>query len=518
MAGAPKVISTESDITASVPSFPGVYGVITVAAQKGEVGVPSLITSEAQYLSRYAIGGTIGVAEDMAHYSALNFLVRSNKLWVIRVANNPLYGILPVPAAAPAGATRDNKGLADPRQFPFSGGEPFLISGLNPGAWNNEIKVGIEAYTVEPNSFQLVVYWRGEEVERHCVSRVRGQKDGYNRSMYIIDVLMVSQYIKVEDNLAVSETTVIAARDPTALSGGSVGSAVTDAERITALESMKNTNSYPLTLMMDGGNTTAGYQKALISVCETRGDCIAVLSTPYFKEIMPDTSTEVVNYRTTDLNSNTSYACLYSPHCLIYDKFNDRDMWVSPDGFVAGVISNNSLNNELWDAPAGFRRGVLDSAVDTLVRYTDGELDILYDNQINPIRFAPGRGIVIWGQKTLLSRPSKLDRINVRLLMIYIRPAIAESLESYEFEVNDFANRSLVTAMIESYMDGIKGRNGVSDYYVICNEDNNTADDIDQNRMNVDLFVKPMGVAEYINFRTIITPTGMSFTDAALAA
>lgn len=144
-------------------------------------------------------------------------------------------------------------------------------------------------------------------------------------------------------------------------------------------------------------------------------------------------------------------------------------------------------------------------------------MDYLYDNGINPLRFAPGRGILINGQKTLLSRPSALDRLNVRMLLIVIEPAIASALEDFLFELNTAATRAIVTSMISSYMENIKARNGVYDYQVTCDDTNNSAEDIDNYTMNVWLFVKPTKSVEYIPFTVIITRTGTSFQLAAEA-
>ena len=120
-------------------------------------------------------------------------------------------------------------------------------------------------------------------------------------------------------------------------------------------------------------------------------------------------------------------------------------------------------------------------------------------------------------QKTLSSRPSALDRLNVRLLLVVIEPAIAYALEDFIFELNTASTRAIVTAMISSYMENIKARNGVYDYLVVCDDTNNTAEDIDNYKMNVDLFIKPVKSVEYIPFTVIITRTGTSFQLAAEA-
>lgn len=515
----PSVISSEVDLTTRVPSFPGVYGCIVGAFRRGEVGVPQLATSESQYLANYTVNDQVDVGEDLAHFSALAFLQKSNKLWVIRVANEPLYGGHIIGSANESSETSAvNAGIVDPRLYEFSTNDTLLIHGKDPGAWNSNIKIAVLPYTKEPDAFEIVVFYNNVEVERWPVSRNQGQKDGFNHTMYVETVLQGSRYIRAIDNVLCSNPVKTEEITNTyQLQHGSNGKAVTDSQRVKALDQMKNTNAYALTLLLDGGNATTSFHKALIDVAETRKDSVAILSVPYEAQANSEYINKILEYRKDTLNANTSYAALYTPHVKVYDKFNDRKVWVSPDGYVGAIISQTADNFELWYPPAGFRRGMLSTVEDVYVRFSKGEMDVLYDNGINVVRFAPGRGILVWGQKTLLSRPSRLDRLNVRLLLIVIEPAIAEALEDYVFEINNVANRQLVTAMISSYMDNIKARNGVYDYYVLCNEENNTAEDIDNNRMNVWVFVKPTASAEFIHFKTIITPTGLDFGTASSA-
>jgi phage tail sheath protein FI len=141
-------------------------------------------------------------------------------------------------------------------------------------------------------------------------------------------------------------------------------------------------------------------------------------------------------------------------------------------------------------------------------------MDILYNNQINPIRYAPGRGIVIWGQKTLLARPSSLDRLNVRLLLIVVEPALKEFLEDYLFEFNDAPTRSEITVKIEGYLENIRGRRGVFTYDVNCDETNNTPTVIDNNELICDVFLQPNKSAEIIPLRIILLSTGASTPQA----
>ncbi|WYW00837.1 tail sheath [Pseudomonas phage vB_PpuM-Illi-2] len=292
--------------------------------------------------------------------------------------------------------------------------------------------------------------------------------------------------------------------------GGDDGTAVTDSEMIKALGKLQG---LPITLLLDGGRATAAYAKALIALAEQRMDCVAILSCPYAAEASSDYLNQIANYRQSVLNANTSYAALYAPHVKVTDKYNNRDIFVSPDGFVGAVISKTGANSELWYPPAGFRRGVL-NVLDTLIRFTEGEMDFLYDIEVNPIWFAKGKGIVVWGQRTLSPTQSATRSLNVRLLLIVIEPAIKEALEDYVFELNTPEVRNEIKVLIDDYMDGIKARKGVYDYYTVCDTSNNGDNDIENQTINVWLFVKPTLDAEFIRFKTVVTRYGMSFDDA----
>jgi len=584
--GAPAVTLREQDISTRVPSFPGIYGGIVIPAKKGPVNKPTLVTNESDLLKYFTPNERIEVGYDLSYYSALAFLQKSNKLWVVRVVNGAKYGGAQIVTST---STNSNyqavQAISDLTAFDFGANastwspgtaytvgqevvpttangyyyvcvtagtsasvEPtwpttlgdtvtdggvtwlcvgtldscLLITGANEGAWNNDIGITIitdpDVVKVD-NAFIVQVYRKNgdvvEQVEEFLCSRTPGAKDGYGRNIYVEDVTEGSNYIRIRNNPTIDSTVLPKAQDTILyLAQGTDGDAVTSAQMIAGADLLANPDDVPLTLLMDGGWAVPEYQQKLYSVAESRKDCVAILSTPYDAEDSADYLNEIVNYRKVDLNANTSYAAIFTPHLKIYDKYNDRYIYVAPDGYAAAAISETASNYEIWFAPAGPKRGVL-NVLDVKRRFAQGEMDYLYDNGINPIRFKPGKGIAIWGQKTLLSTPSALDRLNVRLLFIVIEPAIKEALDGFLFEVNDEATRALVTAMIQSYMDGIKARRGVYDYYIVCDSTNNTPEDIDNHRLNVWLFVKPIQVAEYIQFTTIITRTGVDFKIAA---
>jgi len=412
----------------------------------------------------------------------------------------------------------------------------ILVYGANQGAWNSDIYIETlhypygdstgwtsdqqdDADTVkETNSFIIYVYKVNSDqtftlVEQYTCSRDENKKDGYGTNIYVEDVLEASNYIRAIDNTAVYKTVLPTNQSQVLkLDKGDDGSTVSDTYMLTALDALASKRDIFVTLLLDGDWTTPAYQKqGLLSLAETRKDCFALLGIPISDETASSYMNAVLEYRKEELNANSSYGALYTAHLYIQDKYNDRKIYVGCDGYVGAAISETASNYEIWYPVAGPRRGVL-KVLDVARRYTEGDQDVLYDNGINPIDFYPGKGIRIWGQKTLLARPSALDRINVRLLLITIEPAIAEFLEDFLFEFNDAITRALIVSGIESYMQNIKSRRGVYDFTVVCSEENNPPSVIDANKMSVYLYLQPVKSAEWITLTTIITSTGSTIS------
>jgi hypothetical protein len=402
--------------------------------------------------------------------------------------------------------------------------EALLIYQANPGAWGNKVAYKLTTYTTDPDyvkeegAFIIDVYKTSNTqvpVESWLCSRVEGALDGFGTNIFVEDVLEGSNYIRAISNPLIDAATLPKDQaTPLTLAGGTDGSAVTDAEMVVGVEKFAPTDDLLLTVVMDGGWATPAFQQALDTVVKGRGDSVGVLSVPFAAEADANYIDEIIDYKKTTLNLDSSYSALYTPHVKVFDKFNNRNIFVGPDGYAAAAISFSASNFEIWFPPAGFRRGQV-TVLDLRRRFTEGERDALYDAGINPFRFVPGKGIYIWGQKTLSARPSALDRLNVRLMLIVVEPAVAAALEDFLFELNDTATQSLAAALVSSYMDNIKGRRGVTDFRVICDSTNNSPEDVDAGRMNLWLFVKPTRSVEEIPFKTIITATGISFELAA---
>lgn len=604
---APKVTIKEIDLSTRVPEFPGVYGGIVIPATKGPVLTPTLITNEAQLLKTFTPNERVEVGYDLAYYSALAFLQASNKLWVVRPDTSALYGGTTIYSTAVSGTNAAwGAGQDEPTSYSFGASEAFILTGANPGVWNNDISIKLYTYktaetvTVDAEADKLTVtqvwetgypvtvsstaimpaplvagttYYTIQDVagktklatsaenaatgtaidlttagsgtitlkpykdfvkeagtmllevyrtagatttleETWTISKTLGKKDGYGQNIYLEDVLLGSNFVRGVDNPLVSDTTVILGQlIRLNLAGGDDGSQILESMMIAAADQFLNESAVMLTLLMDGGYASSGYGTKLVTVAETRQDCVAILSTPYDKESSAAYATDIVDYRKTILNLNSSYGALYSPHCKIYDKFNNRALYVAPDGYAAAAISKTASNQEIWYPVAGFTRGPI-LVNDLRRRFTSGEMDLLYDNGINPLRFAPGRGILIWGQKTLLARPSALDRLNVRLMLIVIEPAIKEALEDFLYEINDGPTRNRALIVLDAYMKGIQARRGVYAYRIVCDTTNNLPIDIDNHKMNVGVYVTPTSSIEEIPCSVVITNNSVSFAVA----
>lgn len=412
--------------------------------------------------------------------------------------------------------------LKNPLSYNFEDDVALLFYNANPGLWGNALAVKLKDNRVkEADSFIVEVYKLPDlvtPVENFVVSRKQSKKDGYNQNIFIENVLKRSKYIRCNNNELIDENVFpLFQAKALRLAGGNDGDDVTEGDLILDLNAkFSSPSKVPTTVFFDGVNNTPNYQKALLALAEKRGDSVAVLGVPYSAEVDADRLNSIVQYKTETLNVNTSYGGIYTPHVKIYDSYNAReDLILSPTGYITGLISETGTKQAIWVPVAGKTRGVFNTISGLVAEFEDAELDFLYDNGINPIRFILGDGIYLWGQKTLLNRPSALDRMNVRLLLTYIEPAIKVTLEQFVFEINDAPTRDNITGIISSYLGGIQARKGLYGYLVICNDVNNTADEIDNNELHVWIFIKPTKSAEYIPAKLIITRTNADFGLAA---
>ena len=195
-----------------------------------------------------------------------------------------------------------------------------------------------------------------------------------------------------------------------------------------------------------------------------------------------------------------------------YDRYNDTYRWVPLNGDMAGLAARTDYTNDAWWSPAGFNRGQIKNVVKLAINPTKTDRDTLYKNGVNPIVSFPGQGTVLYGDKTLQAKPSAFDRINVRRLFIVLEKAIATAAKYQLFEFNDAFTRAQFKNIVEPFLRDVKGRRGVTDFKVVCDESNNTPAVIDGNEFVGDIYIKPTRSINFINLNFIATRTGVDFS------
>lgn len=264
------------------------------------------------------------------------------------------------------------------------------------------------------------------------------------------------------------------------------------------------------------GQSVANFQLAnyiIDNICETRKDCIALIS-PDDQIIVNNPgneATSIVNWR--GAVRDTSYAVMDSGYKYRYDKYNDVYRYVPMNGDIAGLCVRTDNTRDPWWSPAGFNRGQIKNIVKLRWNPTKSERDVIYPKGINPVVTFPGQGTVLYGDRTLQSKPSAFDRINVRRLFIVLEKAIATAAKFFLFEFNDEFTRAQFRALVNPYLRDIQGRRGITDYLVVCDTTNNTPEVIDTNRFIGDIYIKPARSINFIQLNFVAVRTGVQFSE-----
>jgi len=211
--------------------------------------------------------------------------------------------------------------------------------------------------------------------------------------------------------------------------------------------------------------------------------------------------------------TNSNYACTYGNWVKQYDNSLGDFAWLPMSGYEARIMANMDANLQPWYAPAGLNNGVLRDLVDIGVNPTQKQRDLLYRVNVNPVVFFPGDGYVVWGQKTLQKKPSAFDRINVRRLFLVLEKATLAILRYFVFEPNTVFTRTRVVNVLTPIFEIAKNNEGVYDYLIVCDERNNTPQVIDSNELKVDIYLKPVRIAEFILVNFIATRTDQDFNE-----
>jgi hypothetical protein len=367
------------------------------------------------------------------------------------------------------------------------------------------------------------------------MSKNPNAKTSEGSNNYYSDVIFAqSQFIYWTDHLAAgsnwgtdiatgTDYTLVSGVDVSALTGGTDDYSVTAGEVELAYDLFANTETLDINLVLGGASSAVADTEAamdthvtmITSLVETRRDCVGFVS-PYrgatvgIADSITATKNVVDGFNTCP---SSSYMVFDSGYKYMYDKYNDVFRFVPLNGDTAGLCAFTDQIADSFFSPAGFNRGNVRGAVKLSFNPTKAERDQLYKARINPVVNFPGQGVVLFGDKTALSKPSAFDRINVRRLFLLLEKAISTAAKFQLFEFNDEFTRAQFRNLVEPFLRDIQGRRGITDFSVIADGTNNTGEVIDRNEFIADIFIKPARSINFISLNFIAVRTGVSFSE-----
>ena len=308
-----------------------------------------------------------------------------------------------------------------------------------------------------------------------------------------------------------------------ALIGGVDNYAYSDAEISDAYDLFADTEASEIDFILMGGpmadeSDTKIKANKVTAIATTRKDCVAFVSPHKGNQIGTGGALTSAQQRDNTIAffstlTSTSYAMLDSGYKYFYDRFTDKYRWLACNGDVAGLCVATSAALDDWYSPAGVNRGSLRNAVKLAYNPNKADRDELYQNRINPIVSFPGQGITLFGDKTALASPSAFDRINVRRLFLNVEKRAGELAKQVLFEQNDETTRASFSSAMNSYLNEVQSRRGITDFLVVCDSSNNTADVIDRNEFVAEIYIKPTRSINFITITFTATKTGVSFSE-----
>ena len=329
------------------------------------------------------------------------------------------------------------------------------------------------------------------------------KEDGSNN--YYVDVInQNSNYFYIGSGVAAGTHSFTLGADQTTIVAGDIKSGID-------LFADVETVDVNLIFASNDVNGSKEIAEHLILRANNRKDVVAFCSPPIEDSTGNSPLADVKTW--CDTITSTSYAVLDSTAIYTYNKYADKYIWIPACGHVAGLCANTDDVAEPWFSPAGYNRGQLLGITKLAYNPKQAERDELYKARINPIVSFPGQGTILFGDKTAQAKPSAFDRINVRRLFIVLEKAIATAAKYQLFELNDQFTRAMFRNMTEPFLRDIKGRRGVTDFLVVCDETNNTGEVIDTNRFVADIYIKPARSINFITLNFIATRTGVEFSE-----
>ena len=297
------------------------------------------------------------------------------------------------------------------------------------------------------------------------------------------------------------------------LAGGADGSAPTDAQKIAAYDVFKNKANLKIDLLPMGKASATVINTVIGDIAEKRKDCVVVFS-PEEADVVNNAGDEATDINAfADTVTRSTYAFMDGNWKYQYDKYNDKYVYVPCNADTAGCMARTDNESAAWFSPAGYAKGRILNVTKLAWNPNEAERDLLYKNAVNPIFTQPGRGVVLFGDKTFTTKTGSFSRINVRRLFIFIQRGIGTFAEDILFEQNDDATRSLFVNTVEPYLRGIQGQRGLTDFRVICDETNNPDDVVNANEFIADIYVRPIASINFIQLNFVSVRGAAAFAE-----
>jgi hypothetical protein len=565
----PGVLAVEND-QSQITSQPIQAGAAIIGPTvKGRVNIPTLVTSYSQYLA--AFGSAFISGSDtytfLTSISAYNYFQNGGtSLLVTRVASGSNAAWSPASSSVVSSSLSTNAFTLETLSEGtiMNNTTPAEVSGSLPSGSTDNVRWQIVSPNTSSGTFSLIIRQGNDTTTNpsiletypnlsldpnspNYIARVIGdqkltiQTDGSTSYLqYSGSFPNASRYVRVKsvnlktpdyfDNNGVAKP-LYTASIPVAQSGsfgGAIGTlvkanmgmyenmgvgsfnyqGVVGTDYSTAISLLSNTDEYKFNvistpgLIAEGSNTSAVTN--LQSAIENRGDAIFVVDLDGYGSTITGISSAASAY-------NSSYMATYWPWLQTTDPNTGQLVWVPASTMIPGVYAYNDRVSEAWFAPAGINRGGLGTVRQAERKLSQSDRDTLYTSKVNPIATFPGRGVVVFGQKTLQTQASALDRVNVRRLLIALKSYISQVADNLVFEQNSAATRNQFLSQVNPYLDSVQQKQGLYAFKVVMDDTNNTADVIDRNQLVGAIYLQPTKTAEFIYLNFNILPTGATF-------
>jgi len=302
------------------------------------------------------------------------------------------------------------------------------------------------------------------------------------------------------------------------LKGGVASSALGTSEYATGYDLFEDKLATEIDFLIAPQYTSAATGDTIVtdleSIAKARKDCVVVASVPK-EDVVGKTNSQAATSAVSFADSlpSSSYLVVDNNYFKVFDKYNDKYINIPAASSTAGLMASTDLIADPWYSPAGQRRGNYRGVTDILTNPNQTQRDQIYKAGVNPIANIPGTGLILFGDKTLERRPSAFDRINVRRLFIVVEKAIAEAAKNVMFEFNDEFTRAEFVNIVEPFLRRVKGRRGITDFKVVCDETNNTGEVIDNNQFVANIFIKPARSINFVQLNFVAVRTGVDFEE-----